>query len=283
VGTPHDLEIDGNTRTHVTTRAISYFYDCTIIADGWAALSTEPGWLYLEANHCTVKTTKSGYGIYADKVEAYSVLNNCDFNVASMAAILEGGGDITFNNTKAKCGTYFALMHCIGTPDDVGTFNVNGGEIACKSPVVLVKSANVDINFNDVKVASESGILLKSQVSVDPNAANAANTKGKKIYGIQATFKDMDVAGDIIHGDKDSRAMSIYLESTTLKGAIKDANIAIDADSQWTATGNSNVTIVGSVNITQIDAPKGITINAVAGESGTYNMASGGTLILKTF
>jgi hypothetical protein len=275
------LEIDGNTRTHVTTRAISYFYYCTIIADGWAALSTEPGWLYLEANNCTVKTTKSGYGIYADKGGAYSVLNNCDFDVASMAAIIEGGGDITFNSAKAKCGTYFALIHCVGSPDDVGTLNVNGGEIACKSPGILVKSANVNINLNGVKMATESGILLESAESVDPMASKAADTKGRKVYGIHTKFKDMNVAGDIIHGDKDNRTMWVYLESTTLNGAIKDAYITMDAVSKWIATGNSNVSIAGNVNISQIDAPKGVTINAVASESGTYTLASGGSLILK--
>ncbi|MDB9823514.1 hypothetical protein OAC89_07435, partial [Deltaproteobacteria bacterium] len=189
--------------------------------------------------------------------------------------------DVTFNNTKAKCGTYFAIMHCIGTPAEVTTLNVTGGEIACKSPGVLIKSTNVDINFDDVKMASESGILVKSIMSVDPNAEEAANTKGQDVYGIHATFKDMDVAGDIVHEDKDNRSMTVYLVSTTLNGAVKDAYITVDKDSKWTATGNSNVIIVGSVDVSQIDAPKGVTINAVAGESGTYTLAGGGTLILK--
>ncbi|MDB9822645.1 hypothetical protein OAC89_03000 [Deltaproteobacteria bacterium] len=281
-GQKQQLEIDGNTRTLMITRGMAYLYHCTIIANGWAALATEPGWLYFEANNCTVKTITSGYGIYAHRTAAHNLINNCDFDVASMATIVEAGGDITFNNTKAKCGTYFALMHCVNsTPDVVGTLNVNGGEIACKSPGVIVKSANADINFNDVKMATESGILLRSQVTVDPIAAECANTNGMDVYGIHATFKDMDVAGDIIHGDKESRDMWVDLESATLNGAINDAYVTIDADSKWIATGNSNVTIVGSIDVTQIDAPRGVTINAVAGESGTYTLASGGTLILK--
>jgi len=41
------------------------------------------------------------------------------------------------------------------------------------------------------------------------------------------------------------------------------------------------VTIIGDVDFKQFDAVKGVTINATAGESGTYTLASGGTLILK--
>jgi hypothetical protein len=55
----------------------------------------------------------------------------------------------------------------------------------------------------------------------------------------------------------------------------------MDGLNKWTATGNSKVTIITDVDVTQFDAPKGVTINATAGESGTYTLASGGTLILK--
>ena len=159
---------------------------------------------------------------------------------------------------------------------------MTGGGIACKSPVVLIKSANADISFDGVRMASESGILLKSAVSVDPQAAKSANTKGQKVYGIHATFKDMDVAGDIIHtADKDNRTMTVYLESATLTGAIKDGYISINPLSKWISTADSNVTIVGSIDLSQIDAPAGVTITAIAGESGTHKLASGGTLILK--
>ena len=278
------LEIDGNSRTHVTlSNSYSYFYYCTVIANGWAALSTDgaQGFVYLEANHCTVKTIKAGYGTYAD-MGCHVAINDSDFDVASMAGIMAGEADITFRNTKAKCGTYFVLMHSIGGPEELSYLKVTGGEIETKSPIVLIKSANADISFDGVKMASESGVLLKSVISVDPQAAKAANTKGQDVYGIQATFKDMYVEGDIDHSaDKDNRNMTVYLESTTLKGAVKDARISINPRSKWVATSDSNVTIIGDVNVSQIDAPKGVTINAAADGSGTYKLASGGILILK--
>jgi hypothetical protein len=277
------LEIDGNSRTHVTlSNSYSYFYYCDVIADGWAALSTDgaQGFVYLEANNCNVKTLKAGYGTYAD-MGCHVVINDSDFEVANMAGIMAGDADITFNRTTAKCGTYFALMHSIGGPEELSYLKVTDGEIECKSPVVLVKSANADLYFDGVKMVSESGILVKSTVSTDPQAANAADPKGKKVYGILATFRDMVVSGDIDHSeDKDNRNMLVYLEATELSGAVKDAYVSIDPKSKWYATGDSNVTLMGRFTMAQIDAPAGVTITAVAAESGTYTLASGGKLVL---
>jgi len=279
-GPPAALEISGNSRTHVTmSNSYSYFYYSTIVADGWAALSTDgaEGFVYLEADNCKVRTTKSGYGCYADGA-CHDVFNNCEFDVASMAAIIAGEADATFNNTVSRCGTYFAMIHCVmGDPAEVSTLNVTGGEITCKSPAVIVKSQNAVINFDNVKISSESGVLVKSIVNDD---ANATKTEGKKVYGIHTKFRGMDVAGDIIDEDTD-RDIYVYLECTSLKGAIKDSIIKIDRTSKWTATKDSNVTIIGDVNIDQIDAPAGVIITAKAGEAGVFTLASGGKLVLK--
>jgi hypothetical protein len=257
----------------------SFFYNSTIIADGWGALSTDAASeaVYLEANNCTVKTIKSGYGAYAD-IMCHDVFNHCEFDVADMAIILAGQSSAVFRDTKSTCGTYFLLSHCVtGSPTEVSTLTVDGGEIACKSPVAIIKSHNVVLSFDDVTLTTESGVLVKSIVSEDPNATPV---EGMKVYGIHATFKDMDAHGDIIHEDSE-RIMAVYLESATLKGAVKDAYITLDNHSRWIATADSDVTIRGDVNIAQIDAPAGVTINAVADESGTFTLASGGTLILK--
>jgi hypothetical protein len=279
------LEVDGNCRAHVTlSNSYSYFYYSTIVSEGWAALSTDgaEGFVYLEANHCTVKTIKSGYGTYADGA-CHNFLNYCDFDVASMAAIIAGEADCTFYNTNAKCGSYFGLIHCVmGSIEEAGKLHVTGGEIKTKKAVVLVKSANAEIVFDGARISSEKGILLKSEISKDPNAAKTADTKGQKVFGINATFKNMDMTGDIIHTeDKKNRDMNVYLEQTTLKGAIKDARISMTPLSKWIATADSNVTFLGDIELPQIDAPAGVTITAVANMSGTYKLAGSGTLILK--
>jgi hypothetical protein len=209
------------------------------------------------------------------------VINDSDFEVADMAGIIAGEADITFNRTNAKCDTYFALLHCIGSPKEVSTLKVTGGQIATKSPVVLVKSACAEIVFDGVKVNSESGTLVKSTISTDPQAEKSANTAGQDVYGIQTTLRNMVVSGDIDHSeDKDNRNMAVYLESTKLSGAIRDAIVSIDPKSKWFATADSSVTLMGSFSMAQIDAPAGVTITAVAAESGTYTLASGGALVM---
>jgi hypothetical protein len=282
-GQKTQLEIDGNCRTHVTlSNSYSYFYYSTIIAEGWAALSTDgsEGFLYLEANDCTVKTITAGYGTYADG-DCHNVLNRCTFDVAGMAGILANESDITFTEPKAKCGSYFAMIHNVEFPQEVATLKVIGGDIETRKAAILVKSANAEILVEGAKIKSEIGVLLHSTVSVDPNAAKAAQTKGLNVYGIHATLKDMDVAGDIIHDDKENRGMTVYLEATTLKGAIKDASIKMNRLSKWVATADSSVTIIGDIDVSQIDAPAGVTIAAVASVSGKYKLASCGTLILQ--
>jgi hypothetical protein len=280
------LEIDGNSRAHVTlSNSYSYFYYSTIISEGWAALSTDAadGFVYLEANDCTVRTLKSGYGTYADGM-CHNVINRSDFDVASMAAIIADEADVTFNDTKAKCGSYFALVHAIAGQSNVAaTLKVKGGEIATKKAAVLVKSANSNISFDGSKIVSEKGVLIESCVSVDPGAAKLAHpAKSEKVYGIHATFKNMDVAGDIVHtADKENRDMTVYLESTTLRGVIKDAYLSMNRLSKWIATADSNVIIIGDVDVSQIDAPAGVTITAVASVSGKCKLASCGTLILQ--
>jgi len=274
------LEVQGNSRTTITMQnSKSYFYDSTIIGDGWGALSTDAGgeFVYMEANNCKVKTVKSGYGAYADLL-CHDTFNKCDFDVASMAIVIAGVGDATFNDTKAKCGSYFALMHCVtGSHTEIGTLNVTGGEISCKKPAVLLRSHNADITFDGVKLTTESGILIKTMLNPDPNATP---TDGLKVYGVHAAFKNMEAAGDIIHEDP-ARIMSVDLKSAVLKGAIKNAYVTMDAASKWTATGDSNIIIVGRFDGGQIDAPQGVTITALGGEDKTYTLASGGTLIIK--
>lgn len=274
------LGISGNSRTTITMmNSCTYLYDSTIVADGWGALSTDAGgeFVTLEATNCKVRTVNSGYCAYADLL-CHDTFNNCEFDSAAMAVIIAGVGDATFNDSKANCATYFALMHCVtGSPTEIGTLTVNGGEIHCKSPAVLIKSHNVDLNFDGVKLVTESGVLIKTMVNPDPHATP---TEGRTVYGVHASFKDMEVSGDVIHEDPD-RILAVDLRATTLKGAMKNAYVTLDAASRWIATGDSDVTLVGSIEAGQIDAAEGITITAVAGESGTVTLPGGGTLILK--
>lgn len=277
------LEVDGNTRTHVTVaNAYSYFYYSTIVAEGWGALSTDgsDGFVYLEANHCTVKTITEGYGTYSDSA-CHNVFNSCTFDVAGMCAIMADESDISFTDVKADCGSYFALIHNVGTVTDIATLNVYGGEIATKKAVILTKSANADILMDGVRVKTENGVLIQSTISKDSSAKKSFKPT-VTVLGIHARFKDMDAAGDVLHDDHEARPMTIYLESATLTGAIKGARLSINRLSKWKATADSTVTLASDVRIEQIDAPAGVTITATAASgAGKYKLAGNGTFVVK--
>lgn len=278
---PAALEIEGNNRTHCTVQqSYSYFYNSLITCDGWAALSTDAsgGFVYLEANDCKVVATKSGYGCYADW-GCHDVFNNTVFDVACMAAIMAGEASVTFNSCEAKCGSYLGLIHCVmGRHTEVGEFTVSDSKVKTKKEVVLVKSQNVIIDFDNCELESGNGILVRTMKNPDPNATQV---KGRPVFGDEVWFTDMTANGDILHEDYE-REMRVYLTSAVLKGAVKNAVMLLDLGSKWYATADSDVVIGCEVDVAQIDAPAGITITAKAADGqGEYDLASGGKLIVK--
>ena len=277
---PAALEISGNCRTHCTqSNSETYFYDSTIIGDGWAALSTDgsEGYVKLEANNCKVQTILSGYGAYADGM-CHDFFNSCDFDVADQAGIMAGECDMTFNDCTAVCGSYFAHIHCVmGMPAEVGTLNIKDCAISTVKDAISIRSQNAIVNIDASDISAEHGVLVHSIVNTDPNAAK---TGGKRVSGIHVTVKDSELEGAILHEDPD-REMNVYFENASLTGAIQGAILHFDGESLWTATNKSSVTIAGDVDLEQIDAPGGVTIEAVCQQEGTYTLTSGGTLICK--
>jgi len=278
---PAPLGITGTARASVTSnRSASYFYHTTIIADGWGALSTDManGYVYLEANDCSIRTLNSGYGTYAD-VGAQVVINHSRMNVASYLGIVAGDGKMSLKDVAGSSKGAGVMVHDVrGRTSEIGTIDINGGRLVIDKAVVLVKSANADISIERAALVSRSGVLIQTVINDD---ANATKVNGQPVSGIRASFKHMSVAGDILHGDTD-RTMSITFVDTRLTGAIKNASLSLDDTSSWTATANSTVVFAGGVKVGQIDAPRGVTIHAVAGTgstpTGSYKLRGGGTL-----
>jgi hypothetical protein len=280
------LEIEGNVRTHCTVMdSESYFYNSTVIADSWAALSTDAAGdrVYLEANDCNVITTRSGYGTYAD-TGCHCVLNRCNLDVANMAAIVAGESSVKLQDCTAKCGSYVVLNHVVGGGPGDGIFtqvskiDIVGGKYQCEDPAVICKSCNADILIDGADIHSANGVLVKSRVNDDPCAPNP---EGREVYGIHVTLKNMETANDVLHEDP-NRRMTLTLEQTRLTGAITGGVLlTLDADSRWTATADSTVVLHGDVNLSQLDALPGVTIIALGAEARQETLPSGGTLVVK--
>ena len=276
---PPPLEIDGNTRTHCTmSNSMSYFYDTTIICDGWAALSTESseGYVYLEANNCDIICTKSGYGAYADP-GCHDFFNDCRFDMSCMAAIIAGNSDMTFNNCEADCKSYFGLTHCVnGWAEEVADFTINGGTIRTGKEAILVKSHNAMIDMNAVDIRSEKGVIVHTMINSDVCATKV----GENPFGVNVRMTDMDVEGDLIHEDSE-RDMWVELNSTIIKGTIKNANLTFSRGSKWIATGDSEISLMNDIDPAQIDALTGVTVKIKGGIKTELNLPSGGKLVVE--
>ncbi len=281
---PVYLEIEGNMRTHCTVMdSETYFYNSTVVADSWAALSTDAGGdrVYLEANDCKIITTDSGYGTYAD-TNCHCVLNRCDMVLRNMAAIVAGESSVQLNDCTAKCGSYIVMNHVVGGGPmlescltQVSNIQIHGGRYHCQSAAVVVKSNNADVVFDNAQITSIAGVLLESKLNEDPCAPDPA---GRPCYGIHAVLRNLDTDNSIHHGDP-NRMMEVRMENSTLRGAITGgAILRMDAASHWLATADSDVTLMGQFGAGQIDAAEGVTITAVAAQSGQVRLPSGGLL-----
>ncbi|WDS35038.1 hypothetical protein [Pseudoxanthomonas sp.] len=277
---PAPLKITGTARAALTAGdSKSYFYNSTVIADGWGALSTDaPGASYLEANDTIVKVNNSGYGTYADH-DCTVVINRGSFDVPSYAGVVAGPGSLTFNGLKSMSHGNTVMIHSVmGKPAEISKLAIKGGQYRSDSDAILVKSANADIEIDGATLEAGNGVLVHAIVN-DDRAATKVN--GEQVSGVRVSLAHTQVEGNIVHEDGD-RHMQLSLKDSRLKGAIHDAEVSLDSGSRWLATGNSRVLLAGSVQLAQIDAPTGVTIEAVAGQgstlTGTQRLASGGTL-----
>lgn len=275
---PPGLMIDGNGRTHCTmTGSHSFFRRCLITSDGWGALSTETaeGFAYLEADDCRIVTVRRGYGAYADP-GCHVVLDRCQVDSADMAGIVGGQGELVLRDCRASCGSCGLLLHSVaGEPEEIGSVEVTGGRLESAGPVALVRSDNAKLRFDHVELRSRQGVLIHTQINDDP----LSTPPGRTPYGIEAVFRDLDAQGDILHEDT-QRAMYLYLESATLRGAVHGACIQLDQGGKWFAAGDSEATLMGQAHLLQFDAPQGATIRLQAAQAGRAELPSGGVLEL---
>jgi hypothetical protein len=283
---PAPLGLSGTARTCLTlNNSASYFYNSTIIADGWGALSTDIAMdhVYLEANNCDIWVRGSGYGAYADW-NCKVVINDSRMEVGTYAGIVAGPGEIYFNNLEAISDGNGAMIHSVmrSDPSEIGILEIRGGKIVSEDAVILVKSANADITLVDSRLTSKKGVLIHSVVNPDPYATKL---EGREVTGIRATFKEITLGGDILHEDS-QRTMSLVFMDARMAGAIQNATVFLDSACKWTATTDSKITIEGRVDVSNFDAPPGVNIKAVAGKGcqlkkGYYKLAGGGKLIVK--
>lgn len=283
---PAPLGITGTARTNVTMgNARSYFYNSTIIAEGWGALSTDAcgGDVYLEANNSDIIVNNSGYGLYSDN-GCRVVFNDSTINSATYGGILAGVGYITLNNVETEAAKNVLMIHSVfGRPTESGSVAIRGGSHRSGEAIVLVKSANLSIGIDGATLDPGDGNLIHSIVNDD---ANRTRVDGAETPGINVTLSNMTVSGDIRHEDTADRNMVVSLVDTQLTGAVINAEINLDADSSWTATGDSQVRLPDSLDLHLVDALPGVTVTVLGSDEAAmvarHELPSGGNLIVPT-
>lgn len=284
---PTPLGLAGNCRTHLSMDSSeTYFYNCEISAAAWGAVSTDSsgGYVYCEANDCKINVSGNGYGVYADN-GCHVRFNGCVIKTGNMAVIQDGNSSVTFYNTAANCQKCGMMFHGgMESYADVGLIAVEGGGLVCNDAVFLAKSTNVDIYVKEAELESKSGVLLKTMITDDEHYYQI-RSKGGACYGIQATFEETELNGDMLCEDTE-RKTCISLVNSILTGKITGSpSFALYGDSKWLATADSTVVLTGPINLKSIDACRDAVITAISekgcGLHGEYVLNSGGKLILK--
>ncbi len=283
---PAPLGITGTARTNVTMgNARSYFYDSTIIAEGWGALSTDAcgGDVYLEANDSQIIVNNSGYGLYADN-GCTVVFNDSTITSATYGGILAGVGYITLNNVATEAAKNVLMIHSVfGRPTESGSVTISGGSHQSGEAIVLVKSANLNLEIDGATLTPGDGNLIHSIVNDD---ANRTRVDGAETPGINVTLSNMTLNGDIRHEDTVDRDMRVSLIGTQLTGAVVDAQINLDDDSNWTATGDSRVRLDDARDIDRIDALPGVIVRVVDSDdamvAASRRLPGGGQLVVES-
>ncbi len=284
---PAPLGLDGNCRTHLSMDGSkTYINNSYIYAEAWGAVSTDAsgGWLYCQVKNSRVHVAGNGYATYADN-GCHVEFENCTIQSGNMALIQDGNSSVTFRNTEAVCAGYGMLLH--GGMEhlaDIGLIRYDGGSLKTARQGILCKSTNVDIYMKGVTLQSELGILLESKIT-DDRMYFTRRTFGPQCYGVQVTFEDMNLTGDLLMGDPE-RPQKIHLDHASLIGAIAgNPEVYLHEGSHWTAAADSLVTLCGEAALNQLDAKEQCTIKANRGtgcnlDAGSYTMPSGGTLVV---
>lgn len=242
---PAPLGLAGNCRTHLSMdQSESYFDNCDIYCAAWAALSTDAsgGYLYLEANDSRIVCEGNGYATYADN-GSHVRFNRCQVQSGNMAIIQDGNSSCTFVDTDCTCGKYGMLLHG-GMPEykDVGIIEVHGGSLISEDIGVLAKSTNVDVYLSGVNFRSKCGTLVKTMES-DDVFYHKTRSYGPACYGVQVTFEQMRLNGDLLNEDPERKAV-FTLAETALTGRITgNPSVRLLNGSAWIATGDSEITL----------------------------------------
>jgi hypothetical protein len=218
------------------------YYNTTIRAQGWGALSIDGGDnTQLTVTKSIIETVESGYGAYAigGSVDKFS---NCIFNVADMALIGAGGDGIFTDGTIVNSRRFGVMLHGAGdiTIDKGSMFNT-------RSTALQIKGCGSNIVADNAELKAGNGIIIQTMPNDDPMSRAAASRAAEGGGGapteeafaeadggmpqaprsndVNAVFSNMTLEGDMVNGNTESGALTVSLKNATLTGAVTTATV----------------------------------------------------------
>jgi len=247
---PWMLGILGNNRATVLTGSGKATYNnCHIRAENWGALGVDAviSGGELSANNCLIECTKSGYGAYADG-DTLDIFSGCTFNAASYGLIMGGGSAVFKDNTIVNSRGIGVMSHDQGlniTQQGLGTLTIGKGCVFhTEGAVIQLKNVSNSIYVDGAELKSKSGLILEAMINDDPFNAEAAKHRGIDVItgepmppmlqnpkhtssdgndDIDATFKNVDLEGDMVNSMMEYSSMNIRFENSKITGAITTA------------------------------------------------------------
>ncbi len=225
---PWMLGLTGNVRaTNLVDNATAYYINSTVKAQGWGALSTDDTKsVRLYCIDSTLETEESGYGAYSigDAVDTFS---GCTVNVNDYGLIMAAEGSGIFTDATVVNSDRFGVMaHSNGS----GTLRIERGSVFNTGEAIIqAKGSFPNIEVDNATLNTEDGIILQMMANDDPYFATfmAENPDlfagGGEAGEATASFSNMTLTGDIIHGNTSAGNLSVTLSSIDMVGAITTA------------------------------------------------------------
>lgn len=279
---------------HATYTGVINATDVNIhtLGDHSGALTTDRGEGTVTVTNGTLITEGDGSpGVYSTgTIKGTNLVSTAK---GSEAAVIEGKNSITLIDSilygAKKWGVMIYQSFSGDAGTGTGTFTMTGGSIeAAVGPMFYSTNTNGIINLSKVKLTNPSGILLQA----DGN--NQWGTKGSNGANIVFNANDQILEGKVI-ADAISTVILNLSSNSNFVGSVnsdaeaKSVSVNLSADSTWTLTSNSYVSVITDQDATLVNIKdQGFNIYYDASNSSntwlagkTITLSGGGKLMPK--
>ncbi|MCD7749680.1 MAG: hypothetical protein LUH42_06490 [Oscillospiraceae bacterium] len=295
----------GGYGAYADTSCHLFLYGSTVMGSSDGIVASNDGEIYAVSSDCTddSATLRAIMDKSGDRALSWQDYETEEGDV--MESVISGGatavqfhmpdqGHSGAGNTRK--GTLYMNGGTLSTDEsliDGGAESLDAYELNYAGACIVTKSTQANILLEGVEMESWSGVLIHAVINNDSNVNNIAD--GDEALGSDITLRDMDVTGDIVNDDY-QRAMRLYLDNTTLTGAIYsntcedwnalceaefDGEYILNEDGYETVWGVEITLANGSVwNVTETSVVSELIINDGCTINGVITENEDGTLTI---